>query len=169
MAQRGAAHAHRVHVGQRAFVAQGQANAGVLQAVLQRLRAEQLRQRHGDGAQLQHGDVGDRRFKALRHHDGHAVAARHAQAHQRVRQAIGAGLQLGIGMILAASARLVCDDSYSFRSIVAARPAPAAQLSNVHARGHAPAKAALHGGVVVIWQRVRAVAGWTLGHGESPE
>ena len=96
MAQRGAARAHRVHVGQRAFVAQRQAGAGILQAVFQRLGAEQLRQRHGDGAQLQHGDVGDRRFKALRHHDGHAVAARHAQAHQRVRQAIGAGLQFSV-------------------------------------------------------------------------
>jgi hypothetical protein len=138
---------------------------GVLDTVGQRLGAEQLRQRHGDGAHLQHCHVGHGRFKALRHDDGDPVAARHAQARQRGGQSVGLRLQLGIRIISAASARLVLDDSYSFGSIRRLRPAPAAHLRDVEMARHLPAKAGLHGAVVIVWR----VARRTLWHGLSPQ
>jgi hypothetical protein len=89
----------------------------VVEAVLQGLGAEQHRQRHGHGAELVDRHVRHRRLEALRHDDGHAVAAPHALRPQGVRQAVGLGLQLRVAVALGAAVLLVAADRDAPRTV----------------------------------------------------
>jgi hypothetical protein len=56
--------AHRAELFQPAFIDDGDAHFGVRQAVLQRIGAEQMRDRQRDGAHLVAGHVRDAGFRA---------------------------------------------------------------------------------------------------------
>mmetsp|Transcript_53761 Transcript_53761/g.126787 ORF Transcript_53761/g.126787 Transcript_53761/m.126787 type:complete len:404 (-) Transcript_53761:79-1290(-) len=116
----------------------GEHGTAVLQPELQRLGAEQHRQRHGHRADLLDGDVGHGRLEALRQHDGHAVAAAHPLGQQRVRQPVGRALQLRIAVLRAAAALAVEVDRRGLGR--GARPAAAAGLGDVEVVRHLPAE-----------------------------
>jgi hypothetical protein len=83
---------------QTGLVTNGHVGPAVLQAVSQCLGPEQHGQRHAHRAGLHHPHVGHGGFKPLRQHNGHPVAALHAQATQHVGQATRVLPQLKIGM-----------------------------------------------------------------------
>jgi hypothetical protein len=70
--------AHRAELFQPALVDDGDAHLGVRQPVFQRVGAEQVRDRHRDGAHLVAGHVRDAGFRPLRQDDGDAVAGHDA-------------------------------------------------------------------------------------------
>ena len=119
----------------------------VLQAVDQCLRAKQHRQRHGHRPHLQQRHVGHRGFKALRQHDGHAVATPHAQALERCAQGVGRLLQLPVAVNARRLARAVLHDGRCLR--LAARPAPGTHLRNIEVLIDLPAQALVHEAVVI--------------------
>jgi hypothetical protein len=119
----------------------------VVQPVLQRLAAEEHRQRHRDRAQAVDRDVRDGRLEALRHHDGHAVAACHAEPRQRVRQPVGGLVQLAVAVVGAAAVLVLPGDGHRLGR--APRPARAADLGDVEARRHLPAQAGVDAVVAV--------------------
>jgi len=65
------------------------AGAGVVEAVGERVPAEQRRQRHGDGAEQPAGGVGDGRLEALGGDDAHPVARDDAERRERRGHAPG--------------------------------------------------------------------------------
>ena len=108
---------HRQQVVNRTLVTNRQHRLAVLQPEVQRVRAEQHRQRHGHRPHLQHRHIGHCRLETLRHHDRHPVAPRHAQRNQHLRQPVGLCLQLGIGIKSGRTPRIQGLYSYSFGSI----------------------------------------------------
>ena len=147
--QQRAVFANLEQVGNRAFIADGQHRLAVMQPVFKRVRAEQHGQWHGHRAQLQHRHVSHCSFKALRHHDGHAVASLHTQHGQHTRQAIGLLLQLRISMKSGLSPRIHYLNSYSFSSIRQFGPARAADLGDIELVRHQPLEVTVQLRIVV--------------------
>src|SRR5258705_559875 len=97
----------RPQVGQRGRLDDGDARTGVLEAVLERLRAEQVREWQRDRAHLEDGDVGNRGLGALRQQERDAVAAPDAERRQRIGEPVRGGLHVveretrgGAGLVL---------------------------------------------------------------------
>ncbi len=144
VAQVGDLVAHGIHRRQPLGRADQGDRRAVGQAVGEGVRPEQGEQRDRDRAQLVDGEMRLRRLEALRQQDADPVAGLNPQAHKRVRQAVGARTQIleadgahaGIGPL---------DQRRRVRRL--RRPAVAAGLRDVVARGHVPAEFA-HQGVV---------------------
>src|SRR5437667_8747308 len=64
------------------------------EAILERVGAEEVRERQRDRAHLEDRDIGDRGLGALRQDDRDALAALDAEARERVRQAVGRELDV---------------------------------------------------------------------------
>ena len=143
LAQRRALAAHLAQGRHRAGVTDGHHGLAVLQTKGQRLGAEELRQRHAHRAHLQDRHVGHGGLEALGHDDGHAVTALHAQPLQGVRQAVGLGLQLGVGVRLVRAVGRGGHHGHATAALGVGGPAARAHLGHVEAVGHRPAKAAV--------------------------
>ena len=146
---------HSFQTGHGIFIGDGQHGLAVLQPEFEGVRPEQDRQWHGHCPHLQHGHVGHRRFKALRQHNGHAVAAAHTQRPQRQAQCISRMLQVGVAVVHAGGARAMNADGRSGRRRRRAfagafsGPALAAGLGDIEMGVHLPAKTAVQRGVLV--------------------
>ena len=78
------------------LVGNRQHGAAITQAEFQVVRAEQMRHRHADRAELVDRDMRHRRLKTLGQQNRHPVTLQHAAAPQGIAQAIGGTLQLAI-------------------------------------------------------------------------
>src|SRR5580765_6657111 len=111
----------------------------VLEAVLERFRTEEVRQRQRDRADLEDRDVGDGGLGTLRQQQRDAIAALHAQGLQRVAQAVGGFLDVVEGEARA-GARLVLPQQREARALRG--PLAAAVAADVEALRNLPAEAA---------------------------
>jgi hypothetical protein len=93
--------AHRPQVGDGRGLDDGDARARVVDAVLERVGAEQHRERHRHRAEPGERDVGDRGLEALRHDDRHPIAAADAERPQLCGQAVGGAVELGVAVVAA--------------------------------------------------------------------
>ncbi|MNN22670.1 hypothetical protein D3C81_1360390 [compost metagenome] len=110
----------------------------MVDAVRERFRAEQHRQRHGHGAQLVDRHAGNDGFDALGHDDGHAVAPAHAQLAQRAGESVGLGLDMGVGVGVAAPVLVLGVDRHAVHGGRISGPAAAADVGQVEVLGHVP-------------------------------
>ena len=150
MRKRRALATDRDKVGDGAFVADRHHGLAVLQTVFQRLGPEQHRQRHRHRAQLEHRHVGDGRLEALRHDDGHPIAAPHPQGLEQAAHGVGAHLQFVVGNATGSEPAAAPWARIAVRSIASGRPAQRAQQTcDVEVLGHLPAKARVHACIVV--------------------
>ena len=83
------ASADHVDLGEAGRIGDDRPDPCRLQPVFERLDAEQQRQRHGNGAELVDGDMGDGRLEALRQEQRDAVAAPHASGAQGIGKGVG--------------------------------------------------------------------------------
>ena len=144
--QRGTVRADRRERGQGAGVDDRDDGVAVLQAVLERVGPEQQRQRHRHRAHLVDGHVRHDGLGALRQDDRDAVTGLHAERLQRVGEAVGVGLQRGVG-VRAAVARLVLVVQRDARGLL--RPAPAARLGDVELARDVPAEVVVQRAILV--------------------
>src|SRR5262249_26967516 len=121
--------------------------AAVADAVLERLGAEQVRERHRHRADAVQREVRDRGLEALRHDDGDAIATADARREERVREAVGGALELGVGAGRGATGFVLPADGDWVRCL--ARPARTAALREVEALGNGPAEGGVDLGVAV--------------------
>ena len=146
--------AHGLDAGAAALIANGDHGLAVLQAKGQRIRPEQHRQRHSDRPHLKHRHISRSGLKALRHHDGDAVAALHAKAGKHMTEGVRSLLKLQISMKSTSSLGLVDTYSYTFGSILliyfCPGPAAAANVGNVEVLIDLPAKGAMKASIVVL-------------------
>ena len=138
--------ANAVELGEPLRVGQQRPGAGILQAIGQRIRAEQHGDRQGDGAELVDRDMRGRHFRRLRQHDGDAVAALDALRAQHVGETIGGFAQGAEADGLFAPVRMHMQDGEP-RGIGVC-PAVADIDADIVARRHLPAELAID--VVVI-------------------
>ena len=105
---------HRVHHRQHCF--------GIMQAVLQRFGAKELRQRHDHRTDLPNRHISHHRLKTLGQHHRHTVARVNALLGQDMAQSMGGGLQLGkaVGQCWRVSA--VGDDRHAVGTVAMAGP-----------------------------------------------
>ena len=129
------------HVVDAGLVDQSEAGAAVVDAVLERVGAEQHRQRHGDRAQPIERDVRHRGLEALRHDDRHPVAACDAERLQGRGQAVGGAVELAVAVVAPRAVLALVADGNRLGGLP--RPAGAADLGDVEALGHLPAKAGM--------------------------
>ena len=141
-----AARTHAGNIRQPGLIDNHHRGFAILQAVFQRIRAEQHRHRHGNRPELMAGDVRDRDFGTLRHHDGDACSARHIERLQQMGKPIGLALQLGIGDD-AIARDLVIDIDRD--AVALTGPARAAPVGNIEILRNMPAKLAVERVVLV--------------------
>jgi hypothetical protein len=137
----------RAHVRDAALVDDRERRLAVADAVLERVGAEQHRERHRDRAEAIERDVRDRGLEALRQHERDAVAAGDAEHAQRRREAVGGGVDLAVGEI-AADAVLVLEADRD-RVGLLPRPARAADFGDVEVTRNVPAKAGVELAVAI--------------------
>jgi hypothetical protein len=87
------------HVGDAALVDDREKRLAVVDAVLERVGAEQHRQRHRDRAEAVERDVRDRGLEALRQDQRDAVAAADASLAQRRGEPVGVAIELAVGEV----------------------------------------------------------------------
>ena len=150
--ERRATRADRGDRRQRAGVDDRRDGVAVLQPILERVRPEQQRQGHRHRAHLVDRDVRDHGLGALRQDDGDAIAHLDVERPQRVREAVGVGLQRGI-RVRSAIAALVLAVQRDARSFL--RPAPAADFRDVEFARHVPPEVVVQRAVLVShpWPR----------------
>ena len=147
LAKAGASGPRCQQVGHRRLVGKRHHRLAMVDAVLQRLGAEQHGQRHGHGTELIHRDMCHRCFEALRHQQGDAVAALHAQLHQGVGEAVGVELKVGVAEAAGPAVFMFVVDGHGIWRI--ARPAGAADLGDVEVLRKLPMEARVQGGMNV--------------------
>ena len=151
------------------FIGKGCHRAAVLQAIGQRLGAEQNRQRHGHCAQKINGHMGDGGFGPLRQDDRNAVAAADSARCQGLRQPSGLLVQIAVAQDFLRAILAVVAHGHSVRSGL--RPAHATDLGDVERCQLRPSEMSVQGGVVVgggaelrraltMHRRLCAVSGW---------
>ena len=135
-------------LGKTLRVGQQRLRAGILQAVGQRIGAEQHRDRQRHGAEFVDRDMGGHDFRRLRQQDGDAVAARDAMRAQHIGEPVGGLAQDAEADGVFASIGMNVQDREPVRLL--RRPAVADIDADIVARRHLPAELAID--VVVIVQ-----------------
>ena len=129
--------------------------AGILQAIAERIDAEQHRQRQRDAAELVDRDMAGRHFRRLRQQDGDAVAARNAVRAQHIGEPVGGLAQPAVGDGVFAPVRPRMQDGEPVG--LERRPAVADIDADIVARRHLPAELAID---VVVVVRGEAAPAW---------
>ncbi len=127
-------------------VGQQRLGAGILQAILQRVRPEQNRDRQRHRAELVDGDVRGGHFRRLRHEDRDAVAAFDALRAQHIGEPVGSLAQVAVADRLAAPVAMHVQNGES--AGLARRPAVADVDADIVARRDRPAEIAIERVVV---------------------
>ena len=146
MRQRRTVIPYRRKIGKSGRVNDGDRRAAVLQTIGQRIRSEQHRHWHGNGAELVAGKMADGDFRTLRQHNGHARAAHDAGFAQHISQAIGSALETGIGDDLVAVDSVIVINGHARRI---GCPARAAMRSDIEVLRYLPAEFLIKAAVLV--------------------
>ena len=133
--------ANAVELGEALRVGDERLGAGILQAIAQRIRAEQHRDRQRDRAELVDRDMGGGDFRRLRQHDGDAVAARNAVRAQHVGEPVRHLAQGAVadGVLAAVGAHMQDGEPAGLLR----RPAVADIDADIVTRRHLPAELAI--------------------------
>ncbi|TAN51940.1 MAG: hypothetical protein EPN19_11665, partial [Betaproteobacteria bacterium] len=150
--QRGKAPTDGEQLRQRRRLDDRDARCGVIHAVFECVRPEQVAERQRDRAHLEDRHVGDRGLGTLRQDEGDALAALHAECGERVGEPVRLLLDVpeGVGR---GGAGLVLPVQREARAVL--RPAAAAGAREVEARRDLPAPAAVELVVAVVHGRKR--------------
>jgi hypothetical protein len=134
-------------VGDAAFVDDRQAHLAVVDAVLERVGAEQHRQRHRNRAEAIQRNVRDRGLEALRQDERDAIAAPDTELAQRGGKPVGVAVELAVAEVGARSVLGLEADRDRAGPLL--RPARAANVGDVEVGRHVPAKAGVQLGVAI--------------------
>ena len=96
--QQGQPVAQPEYSGLRRRIDDGQVGGGIAQAVFQRIRPQERRQRDGQRAHLANRDLRDGRFRTLRQDDRHPVARQRTQCREHVREPVRLSLNVPEGV-----------------------------------------------------------------------
>ena len=139
--------AHAVELGEPLRVGDERLGAGILQAVGQRIGAEQDGDRQRDGAELVDRDMRGGDFRHLRQHDGDAVAARDAMRAQHIGEPVGGVAQGAVADRVLPPVGMDMQDGEPVRLVH--RPAVADIDADIVARRDIPAELAIDFVVIV--------------------